>query len=105
MLRLMAQKTGVSEDCPLDRRAADVGNEKPGLPGLALHRVSGERKIKNRNALNAESAVIDGGIPAHFHDDLVRVELPLGTRQLAGGDGSVVDDVVVRDRSSPPLRR
>ncbi len=40
-------------------------------------------------------AVVNGGISAHFHDDLVRVELPLGARQLAGGNGSVVDHVVV----------
>ena len=39
--------------------------------------------------------MINGGVAAHFHDDLVGIELPLGTRQLASGDGSVVDNVVV----------
>ncbi len=80
---------------PLIEELPDVGNEKPGLARLALHGMGGERKIKNRNALNAEGAAIDGGIPAHLHDDLVRVELPLGARQFAGGDGSVVNQVVI----------
>ena len=40
-------------------------------------------------------AAVNAGIPADLHHNLVRIELPLGTRQLAGGDGSVVDQVVV----------
>src|SRR5450432_3065174 len=86
---------GISQDRSLDRRAANIGNEKPGLPRIPLHRVSGEGEVKNRNALDAEGTVVNGGIAANFHNDLVCIELPLGTRQFAGGDRAVVNDVVV----------
>src|SRR5437773_1447793 len=51
-------------------------------------------KIKNRNALDTEGAAVDGGIAADFHHDLVSVEFPLGTWQLAGGNSSVINEVV-----------
>ena len=68
--------------------------------------MSRERKIEHGNTLKAERAVINGGVAAHFHDDLVGIELPLGTRQLASGDGSVVDEVVVGPvfSTTPPVK-
>ena len=39
--------------------------------------------------------LVDGRIAPDLDHDLVRIELPLGTGQFAGGDGSIVDDVVI----------
>ena len=95
MLRLIAQNTDSPRIVPLMRRAPNVGNEKPGLPRQAFDGMRGIGKIKNRNAFNAESAAVDFRVAADFHLNLVRIELPFRARQFAGGDRSVVDQVVV----------
>src|SRR6476620_4971618 len=54
-----------------------------------------ERKIQNGNAVQPERAAVDTGVASHLDNHFVRIELPLGMRQLASGDGAVVDQVVI----------
>ena len=91
----MAQKNESPRIVPLIEELPTLGMRSPVCLGSRSTGWVAKWKIKNRNALDTKRAVVDGGVSAHFHDDLVRVELPLGTRQLARGDGSVVNQVVV----------
>jgi len=45
--------------------------------------------------MQVEGTAVDFGIAAHIHNHFARVELPLGMRQLASGDGAVVNQVVI----------
>jgi len=40
-------------------------------------------------------ATVDFSVAAHVHNHLARVEFPLGVRQFAGGDGAVIDQIMV----------
>src|SRR6202142_448819 len=87
---------GFAEGVAAGGRAAEVGNQEPGLARFFLHRVGGERQVEDGDALNAKIGVVDGGVTARFDDDLVREELPLGAGEFAGGHTAVGDHVMVR---------
>ena len=42
-----------------------------------------------------ESAAVDFGVAAHVHTHFAGVELPIGMRQFASGNGAVIDEVMV----------
>lgn len=52
-------------------------------------------KIKNGKSVQHEFAVVNAGIAAYIDHDLVRRELPVGTRKFTGGNCAVIDHVVV----------
>src|SRR5580658_1251041 len=52
-------------------------------------------KVEDGNAVQGERAAVDLSVTAHVDNHPARVELPAGMRQLAGGDGAVVEQVVV----------
>ncbi len=58
--------------------------------------MGGIREIKHGDAVQKKCAAIDLSVAAHIHVYLARVELPHGMRQLAGGDGAVVDQIMLR---------
>src|ERR1700756_5323981 len=58
----------------------------------------GEWKVENRHAADAKAAAIHLGVGARVDDHLARVECPLGTRQLAGRNRTIVDDEVIGPR-------
>ena len=53
------------------------------------------REIEDRKSVQHKSAVVDAGVAADIDDDFVRVELPFGMGKFAGGDGAVIDAVVI----------
>src|SRR5580700_8389555 len=57
--------------------------------------MGGIREKKHRDAVQNKSAAVDLSVAAHVHIYLARVESPHGMRQLAGGDGAVVDQVMI----------
>src|SRR5208282_631225 len=65
------------------------------LTCFPVHGVSRVRKVENRKSVQPERAVNNLGVAAHVHNHFVSVELPLGTGKFAGGNGAVIDDVVV----------
>ena len=56
----------------------------------------GKWQIKDRNAHDAERAAVNFCVAADFHNQFVRVELPFRVRQFAGGDGAIVNTVMIR---------
>src|SRR5437867_4518776 len=56
----------------------------------------GKWQIKYRNAHDAERAAVNFCVAADFHNQFVRVELPLGVRQFAGCDRAVINTIMIR---------
>src|SRR5262249_29970038 len=52
-------------------------------------------EIEDRDASDAKTAAIDGGVATNIDGHSVRVKGPLGFWQLAGSDGSVGNDEVI----------
>ena len=55
-------------------------------------------EVENRKAVQPECAVINLGIAAHVDHDFVSVELPFGMRKFAGGNGTVINEIVIGAR-------
>src|SRR5436305_7784304 len=88
----------VSENRALGRGAAKARNQKSRLPGETLGRKLRKREIKHRHITDAKTAAIHLGIAPGLHHNLVRIEGPFGTRQLASGHGTVMHNEMVATR-------
>src|SRR5438552_17853940 len=56
----------------------------------------GKRQIKDRKDHAAEGAAVNFCVASDFHNQFVRVELPLGVRQFAGCDRAVINTIMIR---------
>src|SRR5579862_22870 len=65
------------------------------MPGLVFDRMSRVREIENREPMQQEVAVVDGGISSHVYYHFARLEPPVRMRQFAGCDRAVVDNIVI----------
>src|SRR5258708_27660197 len=71
---------------------AKMGDQESRLMRLFGQWVSGERQIEHWHAVDPKTAVVDARLAGYFNRHPGRVKLPLRLRQLASGDGPIVDD-------------
>src|SRR5208283_5213281 len=85
----------IAHDVALTGRFAGRWYEKSGLSRFPVHGMGGIGKEENRETVQEKPTVGDAGIAAHIDDDLARPELPLGTWQFTGSNGTVIDQVMI----------
>src|SRR5271155_3182936 len=87
-----------TQDRSFYRGGPNIRNKKSSLAGETLCGKRSERKIQDRNALQAEQAVVNLGRAPDIDNHFVGIELPTRMRQLASCYRPVIDRVMIGRR-------